>query len=91
VAARPRRARRGRARSHLHRVAVYPHNPTGATVDLGYLRDQLAVARAHDILLCSDECYQEMWFDEPAPSLLEACDGDLTGVLASCRSRSAPA
>jgi succinyldiaminopimelate transaminase len=60
----------------------YPHNPSGATVDLGYLRDQLAVARANDILLCSDECYQEIWFDAPAPSLLEAGDGDLAGMLA---------
>lgn len=70
----------------LARTAIawlsYPHNPTGAIVDLGYLREQLAVARANDILLCSDECYQEMWFDEPAPSLLEACDADLTGALA---------
>lgn len=70
----------------LARTAIawlsYPHNPTGAVVDLGYLREQLAVARANDILLCSDECYQEMWFDEPAPSLLEACDADLTGALA---------
>ncbi len=60
----------------------HPHNPTGATVDVGYLRDQLAVARAHDVVLCSDECYQELWSDAPAPSLLEACDGDTTGVLA---------
>ena len=60
----------------------YPHNPTGATVDVAWLRDQVAVAREHDILLASDECYQEVWFDEPAPSVLEACDGDLTGVIA---------
>lgn len=60
----------------------HPHNPTGATVDVGYYREQLAVAREHDILLASDECYQEIWFDTPAPSALEACDGDLTGVLA---------
>ena len=60
----------------------YPHNPTGATVDLGYLRDQLAVARAHDIVLCSDECYQELWFDAPAPSLLEAAGDDASGALA---------
>jgi len=60
----------------------HPHNPTGATVDVAYLRDQLAVARAHDVVLCSDECYQELWGDEPAPSLLEACDGDATGALA---------
>jgi succinyldiaminopimelate transaminase len=69
----------------LARTAIawvcYPHNPTGATVDLSYLRDQLAVARAHDILLCSDECYQEVWFDTPPPSLMEACDGDAHGAL----------
>jgi succinyldiaminopimelate transaminase len=60
----------------------YPHNPTGASVDLDYYRRQLAVAREHDILLCSDECYQEIWFDTPAPSALEACDdGDLTHLL----------
>jgi succinyldiaminopimelate transaminase len=61
----------------------YPHNPTGATVDLSWLRDQIACARAHDILLASDECYQEVWFDEPAPSALEACDdGVFDGVVA---------
>ena len=60
----------------------YPHNPTGATVDLPYLRDQLAVARAHDVVLCSDECYQELWFDTPAPSLLEATGDDARGALA---------
>lgn len=61
----------------------YPHNPTGATVDLGWLREQVAVCREHDVLLCSDECYQEVWFDEPAPSVLEAvAPGDVAGVLA---------
>lgn len=60
----------------------YPHNPTGATVDTGYLRDQLAIARAHDILLCSDECYQELWSDEPAPSLLEVAGDGAQGMLA---------
>ncbi len=60
----------------------YPHNPTGANADLGWYREQLAVAREYDLLLASDECYQELWFDTPAPSVLEATDGDLTGVLA---------
>lgn len=61
----------------------YPHNPTGAEADLGYWRDQVAVAREHDILLCSDECYQEIWFgSEPPPSVMEAVDGDPTGVVA---------
>ena len=70
----------------LARTAIawlcYPHNPTGATVDRAYLRDQLDVARANDILLCSDECYQEIWFDEPAPSLLEVAGDDAAGMLA---------
>jgi succinyldiaminopimelate transaminase len=61
----------------------YPHNPTGATADVDYYRAQLEVARTHDLLLCSDECYQEVWFDEPAPSVLEATDGDLSGVIAA--------
>jgi succinyldiaminopimelate transaminase len=59
-----------------------PHNPTGATVGLDWYARQLATAREHDVLFASDECYQEIWFDEPAPSVLEATDGDLTGVLA---------
>jgi succinyldiaminopimelate transaminase len=60
----------------------HPHNPTGATADLGWYREQVAVAREHGLLLASDECYQEVWFDTPPPSALEACDGDLAGVLA---------
>jgi succinyldiaminopimelate transaminase len=60
----------------------YPHNPTGATADLAYLRRQVEIAREHGVLLASDECYQDITFDAPAPSVLEACDGDLTGVLA---------
>ena len=60
----------------------HPHNPTGATADLDWYREQVEVAREHDVLLASDECYQELWFDTPAPSVLEACAGDPTGVLA---------
>jgi succinyldiaminopimelate transaminase len=60
----------------------YPHNPTGATVDVDWYRRQIEVAREHDLLLCSDECYQEVWFDEAPPSVLEACGDDLTNVLA---------
>lgn len=60
----------------------YPHNPTGAIVDVGWYREQVAVAREYDVLLASDECYQEVYFDAPHPSVLEACDGDFTNVLA---------
>lgn len=68
----------------------YPHNPTGACVDLGYYAAQIAVARAHGIILASDECYQDLWFDDrrqPPPSALQA---GVDGVLAfhSCSKRS---
>jgi succinyldiaminopimelate transaminase len=50
----------------------YPHNPTGASVDLEYLRRQVEVAREHDILLCADDCYLDLYFtDEPPPGLLQ--------------------
>ncbi len=60
----------------------YPHNPTGAAVGRDYLARQLAAARDHELLLCSDECYQELWFGEPAPSALEVAGDDLSGLLA---------
>jgi succinyldiaminopimelate transaminase len=58
----------------------YPHNPTGASVDLAYLREQVAVAREYDILLCGDDCYLDLYFDEaaPPPGLLQVTQ---TGVL----------
>lgn len=77
----------------LARTAIawinYPHNPTGACVDLAYFARQVEVARAHGILLASDECYQDLWFDgaQPPPSILEVASA---GVLAfhSCSKRS---
>src|SRR5215471_10881108 len=57
----------------------YPHNPTGASVDLDYLRHQLEVARAYDILLCADDCYLDLYFGEqPPPGILQVSQ---TGVL----------
>jgi succinyldiaminopimelate transaminase len=58
----------------------YPHNPTGAGVDLAYLRAQVEVAREHGILLCADECYLDLYFDEsaPPPSVLQVTQ---SGVL----------
>ncbi|MBI2755513.1 MAG: succinyldiaminopimelate transaminase [Chloroflexi bacterium] len=59
----------------------YPHNPTGASVDKTYLREQIEIARTHDILVCADECYLDLYFDEssPPPSVLQVAR---QGVLA---------
>lgn len=56
-----------------------PHNPTGAVLTRDDLRRTWEVCREHDILLVSDECYMDVWFDEPPPSILEIAT---EGVLA---------
>ncbi len=80
----------------LARTAIawlnYPHNPTGACVDTGYLAAQLACAREHGILLASDECYQDLWFDGATapPSALQVAGPAAEGLLVfhSCSKRS---
>lgn len=50
----------------------YPHNPTGAEASHEYLEKIAAFCREHDILLLSDECYNDIHDSEPPPSVLEA-------------------
>ena len=52
----------------------YPNNPTGATAPLSFYEELAARAREHDFLLCSDEAYSELWFDEPPVSALQLAD-----------------
>ncbi|MDX6477197.1 MAG: N-succinyldiaminopimelate aminotransferase [Gaiellaceae bacterium] len=52
----------------------YPNNPTGATAPLSFYEELAARAREHDFLLCSDEAYSELWFDEPPVSALQVED-----------------
>ena len=60
----------------------YPHNPTGATVDSDYYARALAVAREHEVVLCSDECYVDIHPDgDVPPSLLQSAGPDLEGVI----------
>jgi LL-diaminopimelate aminotransferase len=49
----------------------YPHNPTGATAPYGYLEKVAEFCREYDILLFSDECYNDLYSGEPPPSILE--------------------
>jgi aspartate/methionine/tyrosine aminotransferase len=68
----------------------YPHNPTGAAVDLAFYERALAVARERGIVLASDECYADIYDDdgpgraaaEPAPGVRGPFDEpDLSGVV----------
>jgi succinyldiaminopimelate transaminase len=62
-----------------------PHNPAGSVTPLGDLTDLVAKARSNDVLLCSDECYADV-YDEDShpggpPSALQASGSDAEGVL----------
>jgi succinyldiaminopimelate transaminase len=61
----------------------YPHNPTGACVDLGFYRRAFEVAREHELVLASDECYCDVYPPGalPPPSLLQVADEDFRGVV----------
>lgn len=52
----------------------YPNNPTGAVAPVSFFAELAARAREHGFLLCSDEAYSELWFDEPPASALEVAD-----------------
>ncbi len=55
----------------------YPHNPTGATASLRFLRDAVQFCRRHGLLLCHDFAFGQSGYDGyRAPSLLEV-DGAL--------------
>jgi acetylornithine aminotransferase len=52
----------------------YPNNPTGAVAPLSFYEELAERARDHGFLLCSDEAYSELWFDEPPVSALQVAD-----------------
>jgi succinyldiaminopimelate transaminase len=52
----------------------YPNNPTGAEAPLSFYEELAARAREHNFLLCSDEAYSELWFDQPPVSALQVAD-----------------
>lgn len=50
----------------------YPNNPTAATVDESFLKEAVGFAADNDIILCYDNAYSEICFDDyKAPSILE--------------------
>ena len=65
----------------------YPHNPTGAVAPRDYLERVGRAALAHGFVVASDECYADIWFDEPPLSMLQV---QVENVLAihSCSKRS---
>jgi succinyldiaminopimelate transaminase len=66
----------------------YPNNPTGAVAPLDFYERLAELARAHDFILCSDEAYSELWFDEPPRSALELEDRSNVAVFQTLSKRS---
>jgi acetylornithine aminotransferase len=65
----------------------YPHNPTGALAPRDYLERVAAAALEHGFIVVSDECYADIYFGAPPPSMLQV---QVENVLAihSCSKRS---
>lgn len=61
-----------------------PSNPTGQTLTAAQLRERVAWARQHGVLVASDECYGEFGWEADPVSVLDpqVNDGSLTGLLA---------
>ncbi len=66
----------------------YPNNPTGATAPLSFYEELAGRAREHGFLLCSDEAYSELWFDEPPVSALQVAERENVVVFNTLSKRS---
>ena len=53
-------------------ILNFPNNPTTATLTLQELGEWVKLALKHNFVLLNDECYSEIYIDNPPPSLLEA-------------------
>ena len=64
-----------------------PGNPSGAIIPEARLREILELARAHDLWVISDEVYDEIYFDQPPPSLQPLdTDGRVISVFSFSKS-----
>ncbi len=65
-------------------VAFYlasPSNPQGAVADYAYLVKLAALARRFGFLVLCDECYCEIYSDQPPPGMLQASAPDFANVV----------
>ncbi|TAL02382.1 MAG: aminotransferase class I/II-fold pyridoxal phosphate-dependent enzyme [Rhodospirillaceae bacterium] len=65
------------ARRHLANAAMAylctPANPQGTVANLEQLKAAITLARTHDFVLVSDECYSEIYDTVPPAGALQAC------------------
>ena len=53
-------------------ILNFPNNPTTGSLTLEELGEWVYLALKHNFVLLNDECYSEIYTDQPTPSLLEA-------------------
>jgi len=58
-----------------------PHNPAGSITSAAELTDLLAACREHDALLLADECYCDIYEDEPPVSALQISGPGFANVV----------
>jgi len=59
----------------------YPNNPTGAITEDGFFEKVVAFAKKHDLLVCHDNAYSEMTYDDyVAPSFLQTPGAKDVGI-----------
>ena len=61
-----------------------PSNPQGAIASKDYLQQAIFLARTHNFMIFSDECYSEIYFDEKPMGILQAAhmmNGDFSKVV----------
>jgi LL-diaminopimelate aminotransferase len=59
----------------------YPNNPTGATASLEFFTEVVAFARRHNLIVCHDCAYSEVYFDGyRPPSFLQAPGAKEVGI-----------
>jgi succinyldiaminopimelate transaminase len=66
----------------------YPNNPTGAVAPLEFFERLAELAREYEFLVCSDEAYSELWFDEAPASALQVSDRSHVVVFNTLSKRS---
>jgi aspartate/methionine/tyrosine aminotransferase len=49
----------------------YPHNPTGTTANMAYLKELYSLCIKYNIIIASDDCYADLWYISPTPSIAQ--------------------
>lgn len=59
-----------------------PHNPAGSVTSAAELEELIGAAQAGGTWLCSDECYADLYENDPPASILEVAGPNAKGALA---------